>query len=50
MTIYERIRFLAIGGKRSYRHGLEENKKTTELQDFIDEVYKKDSRYYKKLH
>lgn len=39
MSIYDRLMYLALGGKESYRHknGME-NKQTTKLQDFLDDV------------
>lgn len=50
MNIYEKLRFLAMGGKNAYLHETEENKKTTELQDFLDKVYWSNPSYYKKFH
>lgn len=39
MNIYNRLRFLALGGKKSYLHkNGKENVKTTELQNFLDKV------------
>lgn len=50
MILYERLRSLAMGEKKSYVHKLKENKKTTELQDFLDNVYRYNPSYYKKFH
>lgn len=37
MTIYERLMFLAKGGRKDYQHtGGKENKQVTDLQDFLD--------------
>lgn len=43
MTIYERLMFLARGGRKSYLHrDGRENKRTTELQNFLDDyLYKR---------
>ena len=50
MNIYEQLRYLAMGGKKAYLHGTIENKKTTELQDFLDKVCHSNPSYYKKFH
>lgn len=50
MIVYEQLRYLVMGGKSNYLHGKLENKKTTELQDFLDMVYQKNPSYYKKFH
>jgi hypothetical protein len=36
-TIYERLLFLAKGGRKSYWHKGKENKNTTKLQNLLDE-------------
>jgi hypothetical protein len=37
MTIFERLMFLAKGGRKEYWHkNGKENKQTTKLQDFLD--------------
>lgn len=42
MNIYERLMFLAKGGRREYMHKKgKENKRTTELQSFLDNVKSK---------
>lgn len=39
MSIFERLMFLARGGRKDYLHTKgKENKKTTNLQNFLDEV------------
>jgi hypothetical protein len=38
MTIFERLMFLAKGGRVDYLHRTKENKKVTKLQDFLSEV------------
>ncbi|MGX1266770.1 hypothetical protein RKD55_004714 [Rossellomorea marisflavi] len=40
ITVYERLMFLAMGGRRQYRHNNHENKQTTKLQNFLDTVTK----------
>lgn len=50
MIIYERLRYLAKGGKKDYLHGLKENKKTRQLQDFLDEVYKRNPSFYRRFN
>lgn len=50
MTIYERLRFLAMGGKKAYLHGATENMKTTELQEFLDFIYWSNPKFYRKFH
>lgn len=41
MTIFERLMFLAKGGRHDYRHGAKENKQVTKLQDFLSEVMRR---------
>lgn len=50
MNIYEKMRFLAMGGKNAYLHTTKENKMTTKLQDFLDKVYYSNPNFYKKFH
>lgn len=39
INIFERLIFLAKGGKKSYQHTKgKENKNTTKLQGFLDEI------------
>lgn len=35
-TLFEQMMFLAKGGKKDYLHGKKENKKATQLQDFLE--------------
>jgi hypothetical protein len=37
MTVFERMMFLAKGGRIEYLHGKKENVKTTRLQDFLSD-------------
>ncbi|WP_180953824.1 hypothetical protein [Bacillus sp. M6-12] len=37
MTVYERLMFLAKGGRVDYLHKKNENLKTTKLQNFLSE-------------
>lgn len=47
MTIYEKLRYLAMGGRKEYLHGSTENKRATKLQNFLDDVCCGNPEHYK---
>jgi hypothetical protein len=45
MKVFERLMFLANGGRKSYQHkNGKENKNTTKLQDLLSEVMKRQNK------
>jgi hypothetical protein len=48
MNIFDRLMFLAKGGKSDYLHKGKENMKTSNLQDFLDEVVQRATDRVKK--